>query len=467
MGIKYTSLKVLFLQMNLILNCIKNYSTYSSFYLKTLFSFFILLCTSNLFGFYFPDSTEAYVESNYLRYDDFVYNDNIHSVLFYNTKNELSYPIISLGTNEKLKLSFDDFDTDLKSYYYTFIHCNVNWTSSDLIASQYLSNYLEDDIREYKYSFNTDVSFIHYNITFPNENMNIKLSGNYILKVYDINNPDEPVITKRFLVYDNQTSIEITPKNSVDAANRFYQQEIDFTVNHSNLQINNPYQNIHIILMQNYRWDNAITGLKPKYINGSLLDYNYEGVNVFDGNNEYRNFDIKSMNFNSINIYRMEYNTEDQLMHVYLYNEEARSYKKYLSQPDLNGNFLIKRDGSTDSETDANYVKVHFTLKYDQALEDGNLYIFGKFTDWKFNERFKMKYDEKNKCYQQEVLLKQGYYNYMYCFVKDGSKNTGDLSVVEGTHYETDNDYSVLVYYRNPINNFDELIGISTVNSNP
>src|SRR5690606_19998089 len=112
----------------------------------------------------------------------YIYNSSIKTVLFYNVKNELSYPVLPMNSNEKLKLSFDDLNTDLKTYYYTFIHCNVDWTPSDLLPKQYLSNYTEDDIKEYKYSFNTDLRFIHYNITFPNEYINFKISGNYIIK---------------------------------------------------------------------------------------------------------------------------------------------------------------------------------------------------------------------------------------------------------------------------------------------
>jgi hypothetical protein len=436
----------------------------------------LLFIPSLFFGFSFkptnsktsikPDTNETYVDDNYLRYDDHTYNNNIKTVLFYNLRDELSYPTLPLNSNEKLKLSFDDFDTNLKTYYYTFIHCNVNWTPSDLSPNQYLDNYTEDDIKEYKYSFNTDKNFVHYNLVFPNENINIKLSGNYIIKVYDIDYPDKPVITKRFLVYENNVDINITPKPSVNPNERFSRQEIDFEVNHNNFEIYNPYQSVTVILMQNYRWDNAITGLKPKYINGSLLDYNYEAVNVFDGINEFRNFDIKSMNFNSQNVYRVQYDNTDKLMNILLYEDTPRAYKKHYAQPDLNGNFLIKRDESNDTETDANYVKVTFNLKRDTLRYGGNIYLFGKFTDWKFKDEFKMAYDTINKNYYQTVLLKQGYYNYMYCFVKDGSKNVGDISYIEGSYYETENDYTVLVYYRNPMENFDQLIGMKTKNTN-
>lgn len=412
------------------------------------------------------DTTDIYANDNYLRYDDYTYNKNIKTVLLYNLRDELSYPTLPLNSSEKLKLSFDDFNTSLKTYYYTFIHCNVNWTPSDLSPNQYLDNYTEDDIKEYKYSFNTDKAFIHYNLTFPNENISIKLSGNYIIKVYDSDYPDEAVITKRFLVYENHADVNITIKPSVNPNERFTRQEIDFEVNHNNYEINNPYQNITVILMQNYRWDNAISGLKPKFINGSLLDYNYEAVNVFDGNNEFRNFDIKSMNFNSQNVYRVQYDNAEKMMNIILYEDLPRAFRKHYAQPDLNGNFLVKRDESNDSETDAEYVNVTFNLKRDTLRYGGNIYLFGKFTDWKFKEEFKMAYDTINKNYYQNVLLKQGYYNYMYCFVKDGSKNVGDISYIEGTYYETENDYMVLVYYRNPMENFDQLIGMKTRNTN-
>jgi type 9 secretion system plug protein len=412
------------------------------------------------------DTTDIYANDNYLRYDDYTYNKNIKTVLLYNLRDELSYPTLPLNSSEKLKLSFDDFNTSLKTYYYTFIHCNVNWTPSDLSPNQYLDNYTEDDIKEYKYSFNTDKAFIHYNLTFPNENISIKLSGNYIIKVYDSDYPDEAVITKRFLVYENHADVNITIKPSVNPNERFTRQEIDFEVNHNNYEINNPYQNITVILMQNYRWDNAISGLKPKFINGSLLDYNYEAINVFDGNNEFRNFDIKSMNFNSQNVYRVQYDNAEKMMNIILYEDLPRAFRKHYAQPDLNGNFLVKRDDSNDSETDAEYVNVTFNLKRDTLRYGGNIYLFGKFTDWKFKEEFKMAYDTINKQYQQTVLLKQGYYNYMYCFVKDGSKNVGDISYIEGTYYETENDYTVLVYYRNPMENFDQLIGMKTKNTN-
>lgn len=448
--------------------------------MKKITSFIVIICCfSTSFFIYTPtffsatsysvnliDSIDDYVESNYLRYDDYTYNNKIKSVQFFNSKNVMSYPIMSLDGSDKLKLTFDDLNLDLKYYHYTIIHCNANWQPSDLVQKQYLAGNFDDDIKNYKYSLSSGTQYINYSIEFPNEFITPLVSGNYILKVYNGYNSDEVVITRRFMVVNNKVEIKPTVKEATNVTERFARQEVDFTVNHQNTPILNPYDNIKVVLMQNYRWDNAITGLVPRYINGTLLDYNYEEENVFDGSNEFRNFDIKSLISQTINIKRIQYEEKDKLLHVHINDDENRSFKRYLSMPDLNGNYLIKKDESlTDSDIEAIYVKVHFSLKQYPALKEGSVYLFGKLTDWKFKEEFKMKYDTLNNVYEQDVLLKQGYYNYMYCVVKDGSKNKGDLTHYEGTYFETENDYTILVYYRNPVLYYDELIGIQTFNS--
>lgn len=441
---------------------------------KIIFTTLFIKCLAYLFccnllqarTFELTDSIDDYSKDNFIRNDDFTYNKNIKSVLFYNSSNVMSYPIIKLGDPNTLKLSFDDFGLDLKYYRYTIIHCSANWETSQLRQNQYLHNSMDDEIRNYKYSLNTDNQFIHYSMEFPNEFVAPKITGNYILKVYDGYDIDNVIITKRFMVVENKVEINTTVKVATNVMDRFSRQEVDFKIDHKNIPIQNPYEQINVVVMQNYRWDNAITGLKPRYVNGSLLDYNYDDDNVFDGSNEFRNFDMKSLMFQSINVKRMQFEPKDKRIHIYLVDDESRAYKRHLSMPDLNGNFLIKRDESiTDSDIEANYVKVHFSLKQYPQLKDGNVYIFGKFTDWKFKEEFKMKYDTLNNTYEQEVLLKQGYYNYMYCVVKDGAKNKGDLTTYEGSFFETENDYSILVYYRNPTLFYDELIGIKTFNS--
>lgn len=409
------------------------------------------------------DKEDDYAVKNFMRYDDFTYDDSIKSVLLYNTRSELSYPIINLGSGDLIKLSFDDLRRNLTIYYFTIIHCNGNWEPSNLSQSEYIKGFYEDEIFDYKYSTNTDLAYTHYNTTFPNENMKVTKSGNYILKAYKANDKDHPILTKRFMVVESKVAINMNIKRATDVNESYFRQEVDFKINHDGYDLANAFDKLTVVLMQNYRWDNAITNLKPKFIKDTELNYDFNNSeNVFDGINEFRNIDMKSIKYQTIRIDKIRYEVADKLEHVYILPDEVRSFKQYYSDQDLNGNFLIKKNEGNDSEIDADYVKVHFRLPYKMPLTDGNLYLFGKFSDWMFKEELKLNYDTLKQEYVKEVLLKQGYYNYMYCFVKDGSKNKGDLSVIEGSHYETENEYSILVYHRGVNDNYDRLIGFAT-----
>lgn len=430
------------------------------------FSTIFIICSSYKLAGKNHNDKDDYAQGDYMRYDDYVYDDSIRTILLYNTRSELSYPIINLGSGDHIKLSFDDLRRNITNYSYTLIHCNGNWEPSELQPNEYIDGFMEDEIYDYNYSTNTYVNYTHYNVTIPNENIKITKSGNYIIKVYKVNDAEHPIFTKRFMVYENRVAITMNVKRATDVNESYFRHEVDFKINHEGYDIPDPFQKLNVVLMQNYRWDNAITGLKPKFVKDTELDYDYNNSsNVFDANSEFREFDIKSIKYQTIRIDKIQHEKEDNIDHVYLLKDESRSYKQYYSQADLNGNFLIKINEGSNSEVDADYVRVHFTLPYAPPLKDGNLYIFGKFSDWKFRDELKMDYDTLNQQYVKAVFLKQGYYNYVYCFVKDGSKNTGDISVIEGSHYETENEYSILVYHRQLNDNYDRLIGFASISN--
>jgi type 9 secretion system plug protein len=439
---------------------LKKQFKYSSYILLILI---VVIGSSFSNGFFFDD--DDYANDNFIRYDDFTYNDSIKTVLLYNYKSQLLPPIIPLSGKEHLILSFDDLQSDFKEYNYTVVHCNANWTPSDLEPNEYIQGFFEDNITDYRLSFNTDLSYNHYKIEFPNENMQINKSGNYIVKVFEEGDNEKPILTKRFMVFENNITINMRSKRATDVNDQFFKQEIDFSLKHSGYKILDPFRSLNVVLMQNYRWDNAIISLQPKFVKDDELDYNYDRENVFDGGSEFREFDIKSIKYQTIRIKHIEYSNIDRLTHVYILPDENRSYKRYYSSPDINGNFLVKRNEGDDSDIEADYVKVHFTLPNVMPLDTGNLYLFGKFSDWKFKDKFKLDYDTLKSTYYKEVLLKQGFYNYQYCFVKDGSKNTGDLTVIEGTHSETENNYSILVYHRPANESYDKIIGYHTISS--
>jgi hypothetical protein len=408
-------------------------------------------------------TAEDYYGDNAIRYEDRIYKKSIRTVELRDENFRLSQPILQLGSDEKLKLSFDDLDADLKNYSFSLIHCNANWEPSDLISSEYIDGFTDNVINDYRYSFNTLQLFTHYNAFFPNSSMRITRSGNYLLKVYADGNPENIVITRRFLVYDNKVSVTCRVQQASIIEDRNYKQELDFTILQNNYQISNPYNDLKIVITQNNRWDNMKTDLKPVFVKDGELVYDYDQENVFAGGNEFRFFDIKSIRYHSEKV--MDTKIDSAGNQVILYPEEKRAFKRYYSQSDINGDFYIRaQDAGNNSEAEADYCYVHFFLPYDEVLTSGNLYVFGAYNSWTCNKENLMRYNDERRGYECTLLLKQGYYNYEYAFLKDGAASA-DETLVEGSHYETENDYSIYVYHRKQGTFYDQLIGVKHVNS--
>lgn len=407
-------------------------------------------------------TTEDYYGDNTLRYEDYVYKPYIKSVQLYDESFALGQPILSLGSDEKLKLSFDDLDADLKNYSYTIIHCNANWEPSDLVTAEYIDGFADNNINDHRYSFNTLQKFTHYNVSFPNNTLRITKSGNYILKVYADGNPDNIAITRRFMVYENRLMIKSRVLQASIIEDRNYKQELDFTIDHTGYTIRDPYNDLKIVMTQNNRWDNKKTGFKPQFVKNNELVYDYDELNVFPGGNEFRYFDMKSIRFHSERIYSV--NTDTAGNHVELYTDEKRSFKRYSTYTEMNGKYLIKIQEGNNSDIEADYCYVHFFLPYDDALLDGNLYVFGAYNDWRCTKENLMHYNAKRFGYECTLYLKQGFYNYEYVFLKDGS-TVADETLIEGSHYETENDYTIYVYHRQQGTFYDQLIGVKRLNS--
>lgn len=400
---------------------------------------------------------------DYILESNTVYNPNIKSILFHRDGWDMSPPLMVLNTDENLKLSFDDLDADYKEYLFTIVHCDANWKPSDLRQNEYIDGYYEDYIYEYDYSFNTVVPYTHYELLFPTQDMQPTLSGNYILKVF-LENSDSLIFTRRFMIVKQKVGIEGTVKRATLLQDRNYRQELDFSIKTAGYRIVNPYQDLKIVLQQNGRWDNIITGLKPKMVVSNELNYDYDNENVFDGGNEFRTFDIKSLTYNSEYVKSIKGNYEGY--NVYLQDCERKTFTVYKTEDDINGQMKIKTEDQRISETEAEYVNVHIFLPYAAPMMDADMFIIGQLTDWNFYDQSKMEYNYKRKGYEKTMLVKQGYYNY-HIILKYYDKMVGDVSFIEGNHFETENQYTIWVYHREPGAYYDQLIGVKHLSSLP
>ncbi len=411
-------------------------------------------------------SVLAQTEVDYVNafvYDNAVYKNNIKTVQLNRIGYEFSYPIIRLNSDDKLLLQFDDLDVTIRQYSYTIIHCNANWEPTNISPSDYIDGYRSQIIADYKYSFNTFTQYLHYKLEFPTEVLKPIKSGNYILKVFLDDDEDKIVLSRRFMVVDEKISISATVNQATDVAFRKFKQEIDFDINLGSYEVGNPYDDIEVVILQNFRFDNACKKLKPQFVNNNLLTYNYEEENTFWGGNEYRFFDTRNLKYKTQEIASIDFDDKKNY-HIRLMPDEKRSYKKYFSNNDLNGSYSIRVEGSNEPELDAEYVNVHFTLNNPYPEENGNYYVFGELSDWQCKENFRLKFDAQQKAYTLKTTLKQGYYNFNYAF-KSNSDNIIDEMTVEGSHSETENDYIILVYHTTIGKFHQQLIGFSRINS--
>jgi hypothetical protein len=366
------------------------------------------------------------------------------------------------GNDDSLKLSFDDLDTESKNYYYKIIHCNSDWQSSELYFSDYIDGFEENTITDYNFSINTLVSYVHYNLTIPNEQVKIKISGNYILKVYEDANEENMVLNRRFFCVENRVNVVANCHKPTDIDHRNTGQEIDFYIEHSGLKIDNPHNDLKVIIAQNGRMDANISNLKPLFIGASKLDYSYDLGNVFDGNNEFRYFDIKSIRYYSEFIKSIEYIAP--IEHVFLKDDLSKHRDLYFFENDINGKYLVKNNLAQNSEIEADYVRVHFKLFYEVPLAKDKVYVFGALSNWQMKPETEMKYNFDTHFYELDLLLKQGYYN--YCYATFGNDKTeADLAFFEGTHYETENEYIIYVYHKTFTDKYEHLVGYQIVNS--
>jgi hypothetical protein len=392
-----------------------------------------------------------------------VFSDKIKTVQLYKEGWNLSYPIIRLFSDEKLVLHFDLLGDNIENYYYTFIHCDKDWRKSDIFYTEYMEGFSENPIDDYKPSFNTTVKYIHYKLVFPNERAHLKLSGNYILLVHPLSDPENPVLSQRFIITEDVSGINISAHRPRMTADINTNQQIDFTVNISTVRINDPYRDVFAFILQNGRWNNAKRNLKPEFYDSNELKYSsLSEKNVFPGGNEFRYFDIKSIRYHSQYVKEIDFLISNY--NVYLFPSENREFKPYFYWQDFNGKYFVAVQEEKNPETDADYVYVYFTLPSKYPVEGGKMYVSGALNNWTFDTNNLMSYSEADGAYESIILLKQGWYNYEYVFRRNGFDDTV-ATKFEGSHYETENDYTVLIYYRNPRERYDRVTGAQTINT--
>lgn len=365
-------------------------------------------------------------------------------------------PVADLNGAGKIMISFDMMEAAPGAYTYTITHCNADWTSSQLIQTEFMDGFQNRYVDDYAASFNTTMNYVNYRIAFPNEDVRLKISGNYAVQVFPEYN-DTPVLCACFSLVERKSDIFMQATSQTDRGMNNCYQQVNFTLTYGN-EVKTPMLDLKVFVRQNNRADNEATLVKPLRIQGNQLIYEHIPSLIFEAGNEYRNFEMTTHQYNGLNIEAIKYYSP--YYHVLLYPNPARADRSYSYYEDINGKIFIRTLSGTDADTEADYYIVHFFIPCEKPYPEA-VYILSEAFNNLLDERSKMDYNPQEGGYEKSVLLKEGYYNYLYVTRKNDKP--GSTALLEGNYYQTENEYRVLVYFRRTGDKYDQLIGTQTI----
>ncbi len=383
---------------------------------------------------------------------------NIKTVTFVQN-NQNVVPIFQLG--DAFQLQFDDLYGNDASYFYEIVHCDYNWNPSDIQKRDYLQGFDNQRIQESSSSFNCLQIYTHYRLPFPNSNSQLKISGNYMLKI--LNEDKEVVFSRKFIVYENLVTVPIQIKRARTVTNLDTKHNVEFTIKSNVINFQNPLKNIKTVLLQNGKFNTAIKNISPQFTIGNDLVYKYDTPTQFWAGNEFLYFDNKEIRVASNTISRVD--SQKDIYSSYLFTNEARANSNYYNNQDVNGNFVIRRLFAENSDVEADYAWVYFSLSAPLfRSSDGAIYVTGMFNNYALTAENKMEYNPEKAIYEKAILIKQGFTNFEYLAVKPNGSIDSE-NAIDGNYFQTENEYTVLVYYKEDTDRFTRIIGKGSASS--
>lgn len=380
-------------------------------------------------------------------------------------------PIVPLDGG-LLELGFDDLKPGIRNLQARFIHCTFDWyPSPDLRPTDYLQGFHPLTLTDVEASFGTRVDYTHYRLRFPNDLVQFTRSGNYAVEIFDPSDPETALVVKRFVLFETLVEVDVNITKATRIDDLMTHQEVDFTLRSERYPITDPYDALQTVILQNGRWDNALVGLEPQFVKGAEIDFNRGYDNAFPGGNTQRFADLKSRRFVSLGVERID----DDGTHLDYYMEplDRRTYKAYRYRQDLSGHFVVANE-QYDDATGSDYAWVHWALELDQPLYGIDLYVFGGISQHMYLPSHRFLWNASRHRYELNLLTKQGYYDFLVLARPAGTDHSsaslrdapGDVFLIEGSHDEVPNTYTVIAYYWDPIG-YDRVLGVGSAVRTP
>lgn len=384
---------------------------------------------------------------------------NIKTVSFVQNGNNV-VPIFELGST--FELQFDDLFGNEANYYFDITHCDYNWKPTDIPKTDFIRGFDNQRITDYVNSFNTLQVYSHYRLAFPNQfTTQLRLSGNYILKI--LNEDKEVVFSRKFILYEEHSTVAAQVKRSRNLSNIDYMQNLEFTILSNDIAFQTPLQNVRVVLLQNGDFNTAIKNIPPQYTIGNQLVYKYGQETLFWGGNEFLYFENKDIRAANNNVGKVGSNND--IYNSYLYTNAARANQIYTNYEDVNGNFVVKNINGSNNEIEADYAWVYFTLSAPTFRSNNkDIYVTGMFNNYSLSAENKMDYNQDKGVFEKAIMIKQGFTNFQYK-IADKKGIVDYENAIDGNFYQTENEYTILVYYKQSSDRYERVIGKGNANS--
>lgn len=391
-----------------------------------------------------------------------IFDKSVHTLLVHKKAWPISHPVIELK-QEQIQISFDQLQTDEEDLYYRIHLCDANWKILDHISlHEYMTGFPENPILDFAYSFNTSVPYVNYKLVLPNEDVSLKSSGNYVVEIFNINQPDTTMATACFSVVDSKVQIHASTVALQQKVQK--NQQVNITINHPYYPIYDPSHDTYLVVSKNNQRETSKVIRKPTIALNKQLLYQEEKTLLFEGGNEYRRFDISHKHLSGKHVHHVAYH--EPYHHVSLYTDlPLQGANGYTYNRDNNGKTWIELDGNTHASTEAEYVFVHFSYACPNPFLSSKLQLFGGVTNKLSETAREMKYNFDEQCYTKTLLLKQGMHEYQYLLF-DSLTGKHHIAETEGNYWETENEYCIYFYHRPPGERYDHLIGFTVVSIN-
>ncbi len=379
-------------------------------------------------------------------------SSSVRTVQLYQGDDEQSLPVTSMTGGDGLTLEFDLLEEEGRPLSVYFQHADRTWRR-DLSPGQTLESFQDDRLMEYRSSRGTDVSYVHYQYRFPNDEIRFRISGNYILRVTERGRRDSVLFEQPFFVTEEEGGLQLgaeafpvpgQQQPSLRPRARFAPP--------SAIQ-GDPFGHT-VCFVRNGRLADTRCEDRPLLVRQPKLEFELDRDRAYAPATAEYGLDLSTLR-PTAQIARVERTPPP--IRVFLDPDYAR-FTEASRGPSLNGQTVVRGalSAQADPSLTAEYVETTFAFVPSGETPYGSpLVVAGSFSGMDPARGTRMDWNAERGRYEGSVLLKQGRHQYFY--------STSDPSLAEEvrrTQSRRANTYTAFVYYRDAQYNTDRLLRV-------